>query len=106
MPDRYFCTSIGSFAMVDPPADGLFGWVSSPYPEHFPRRTSGLRRDLDASPRARVSAEAGPLLDPQAGDGPGDHQLLDLLGALEDVEDLGVTVPALDRILPHVAVAT
>ena len=28
------------------------------------------------------------LLDAQAGDGPGDHELLDLLGALEDVEGL------------------
>ncbi|MGZ4785866.1 MAG: hypothetical protein ACXV5S_09345 [Acidimicrobiales bacterium] len=28
------------------------------------------------------------LLDSQAGDGPGDHELLDLLGALEDVEGL------------------
>jgi len=28
------------------------------------------------------------LLDPQPGDGPGDHELLDLLGALENVEGL------------------
>jgi hypothetical protein len=28
------------------------------------------------------------LLDAQAGDRPGDHELLDLLGALEDVEGL------------------
>jgi hypothetical protein len=29
------------------------------------------------------------LLDPEAGDGPADDELLDLLGAFEDVEDLG-----------------
>ena len=28
------------------------------------------------------------LLDAEAGDGPGDHELLDLLGAFEDVEGL------------------
>lgn len=31
--------------------------------------------------------ERGELLDPQARDGPGDDELLDLFGALEDVED-------------------
>jgi hypothetical protein len=38
-----------------------------------------------------ASGFAPGLLDAQAGDGPGDHQLLDLLGALEDVE--GVPTP-------------
>ena len=46
------------------------------------------------------------LLDAQAGDRPGDHQLLDLLGALEDVEDLRVAMPALHRVLTGVSVAT
>src|SRR5690606_3333367 len=44
-------------------------------------------------------------LDADAGDGPADDQLLDLLGALEDVHDLRVAVPALHRVLPGVAVA-
>src|SRR5438270_4727731 len=34
-----------------------------------------------------------------------DHELLDLRGALEDVVDLRVAVPALDRELPRIAVA-
>src|SRR2546428_6020377 len=41
----------------------------------------------------------------QARDSAGDHQLLDLLGALEEVVDLGVAVPALDREVADVAVA-
>src|SRR3546814_4863610 len=45
------------------------------------------------------------LLDAQSGDGSGDDELLDLLGAFEDVHDLGVTVPALDGVLAGVAVA-
>src|SRR5687768_9331577 len=45
------------------------------------------------------------LLDAEAGDGPGDDELLDLLGAFEDVHDLGVAVPALDGVLAGVAVA-
>ena len=33
------------------------------------------------------------LLDPQAGDGPADHELLDLFGAFEDVVGLIWTCP-------------
>src|SRR5436309_14202679 len=44
------------------------------------------------------------LLDAQAVNSPGNHQLLDLLGAFEDVVDLGVAVHALDRVLARVAV--
>src|SRR6266568_7933204 len=40
-----------------------------------------------------------------ARDSAGDHQLLDLLGALEEVVDLGVAVPALDGEVADVAVA-
>src|SRR3954454_9880533 len=40
----------------------------------------------------------------QAGDGAGDHEALDLGGAFEDRVDLRVAVPALDRVLAHVAV--
>src|SRR5688572_17579635 len=40
-----------------------------------------------------------------AGDRPADHQLLDLLGAFEEVVDLGVAVPALDGEVADVAVA-
>src|SRR5437764_14331887 len=42
----------------------------------------------------------------QARDGAADHQLLDLLRALEEVVDLGVTVPALDGEVADVAVAS
>ena len=45
------------------------------------------------------------LLDAQSRNRPADDQLLDLLGAFEDVVDLGITVPALDRVLAGVAVA-
>src|SRR6056297_2769519 len=45
-------------------------------------------------------------LDTQAGDRPGDHQLLDLAGPFEDRVDLRVTVPALDGVFTGVAVAT
>src|SRR5881398_578476 len=41
----------------------------------------------------------------QARDRPADDQLLDLLGALEEVVDLGVAVPALDGEVADVAVA-
>src|SRR5438270_3060849 len=47
----------------------------------------------------------GELLDVHPRDRPRDDQLLDLGGALEDVVDLGVAVPALDRELARVAVA-
>ena len=36
----------------------------------------------------------------QPGDGAADDQALDLGGALEDGEDLGVPVPPLDRVVP------
>src|SRR3954451_17087563 len=43
--------------------------------------------------------------DLHAGDRPADDQPLDLAGPLEDRVDLGVAVPALDGVLPRVAVA-
>src|SRR5947207_15067167 len=61
-------------------------------------------RDKDPSGDWRRPCEL--LLDAQPTDGPGNHQLLDLLGAFEDVVDLGVAVHPLHRILPRVAVAT
>src|SRR5947208_6406579 len=55
------------------------------------------------------SAQAGwgprALFDVHPRDRARDHQLLDLGGALEDVVDLGVAVPALHRELARVAVA-
>jgi hypothetical protein len=45
------------------------------------------------------------LLDVHARDRARDHELLDLGGALEDVIDLRVAVPALDGVLARVAVA-
>src|SRR4029079_17701539 len=48
---------------------------------------------------------AGCLLDAHAADRPGDDQLLDLAGALENRMDLGIAVPTLDRVLARVAVA-
>src|SRR3989442_13969514 len=59
------------------------------------------RRGAGAEQMAVVVSSA----DMHARYGSADHQLLDLLGALEDVVDLGVTVPALDRELADVAVA-
>src|SRR3954451_21282959 len=46
------------------------------------------------------------LLDAHPADRSADDELLDLLGALEDVVDLRVAVPALDGVLADVAVAT
>src|SRR5690349_2786106 len=51
-----------------------------------------------------TNKQAG-LLDAQAGDRSADHELLDLLGAFEDVVDLGVAVQVLDGVLAGVAVA-
>src|SRR6266581_5325392 len=48
---------------------------------------------------------ASSLLDVHPRDRARDHELLDLGGALKDVVDLGVAVPALDRELARVAVA-
>src|SRR4051812_1876173 len=45
------------------------------------------------------------LFDAQAADRPADHELLDLLGAFEDVVDLRVAVHALDGVLTRVPVA-
>src|SRR5690606_27785504 len=46
------------------------------------------------------------LFDAHARDRPADNQLLDLLGALEDVVDLGVAMEPLDGVLAHIAVST
>src|SRR5581483_5010866 len=64
----------------------------------------GSRDATDFRPSADVR-QRGKSANVQAGDGPADHQLLDLLGALEDVVDLGVAVPALDGEVADVAVA-
>src|SRR3954469_8814550 len=48
----------------------------------------------------------GALGDVPSADGAGDDELLDLLGALEDVVDLRVAVHALHRVLAGVAGAT
>src|SRR5690349_21824563 len=71
----------------------------------LPTATSAKR---PAPMEAGLSQEetAGQLLDAETADGPGDDELLDLLGAFEDVHDLGVAVPALDGVLAGVAVAT
>src|SRR5450432_1075665 len=45
------------------------------------------------------------LADGKAGDGAADDHALDLAGAFEDGEDLGVPVPALDGVFAGVAVA-
>src|SRR5581483_6185828 len=55
--------------------------------------------------RPPASADVSELANMQARDGARDHQLLDLLGALEEVVDLGVAVPALDGEVADVAVA-
>src|SRR5664280_1626971 len=52
-----------------------------------------------------AGARSRGLLDVYSADCSGDHELLDLGGALEDVVDLRVAVPALDGILARVAVA-
>ena len=46
------------------------------------------RKEVAPAQGRREHVVAGQLLDPQATDGPGDDQLLDLLGAFEDVEGL------------------
>ena len=52
-----------------------------------------------------VSECWGWLADAYARDGSGDRQPLDLRGALEEGEDLGVAVPTLEWVVAHVAVA-
>src|SRR3954466_860627 len=54
---------------------------------------------------ARGRSPALRLLDLHPADRAGDHEALDLGGALEDRVDLGVAVHALDRVLTRVAVA-
>jgi hypothetical protein len=66
------------------------------------RPTTGLISRPGSHP---ANALFGALLDVHPRDRPGDHQLLDLGGALEDVIDLRVAVPALDGELARVAVA-
>src|SRR4051794_26078643 len=69
------------------------------------RAATSAGEDRDQSLERRLRRRCGDrfglveLLHAEAGDGPGDDELLDLLGALEDVEDLRVAVPALDRVL-------
>src|SRR5687767_9455685 len=68
--------------------------------------SDGPRRTHKCHPGAGWrSAYRGQLLDSKAGDRAADDELLDLLGALEDVHDLGVAVEALHGVLAHVAVA-
>src|SRR6266496_2835383 len=72
-----------------------------------PRTTSATARCPCPADRPGTGTGLGawePLRDVQAGDRPPDHQPLDLRGALEDREDLGIAVPALHRVLAGVAV--
>src|SRR5580704_9581586 len=61
----------------------------------------GPGRDRDTG-----RACGAPSGDVDARDGPGDDEPLDLRGAFEDRVDLGVPVPALDRVLADIAVST
>ncbi len=71
------------------------------------RGATGRRRAAAAAAaHGRAGGRAGlRLLDVHPRDRARDHELLDLGGALEDVVDLGVAVPALDGELARVAVA-
>src|SRR3954468_5707219 len=76
--------------------------------EHDGPRAGRVSRD-DPWNRPRLRGAAGAaecvaLLDAQARYRPSEDELLDLAGALEDRVDLGVAVPALDGVLPRVAV--
>src|SRR4029453_7140915 len=77
------------------------------WPQLTPRPPGAPSPGRSCGPAAVVGGAggAGGLLDAEAGDGPADDELLDLLGALEDVVDLGVAVHALDGVLAGVAVA-
>src|SRR4051794_22617311 len=76
-------------------------WARSTVPSTVLRAETIHRAETGA-----VNRDGGRLLDAQPGDRPRDDELLDLLGALEDVVDLRVAVHALDRVLARVAVAT
>src|SRR6516162_2686695 len=89
--------------MTSPPGAGGGGAAAAPLSTSTAARAPA--RTLSASPRTRACIPEV-LLDLHAGDRTCDHELLDLGGSLEDVVDLGVAVPALDRELACVAVAS
>src|SRR5215471_6846307 len=68
-------------------------------------RSAARRPITSATTFSERGRAARALLDAHARDRTGDHELLDLFRAFEDVVDLRVTVPALYRVLAHVAVA-
>src|ERR1700754_1686667 len=65
----------------------------------MPAREPPARQDFAGLRGRPVSLQSEPA------DGTGDDQLLDLLGPLEDVENLGVAVHPLDRIFTRVTVS-
>src|SRR3954451_13549716 len=69
------------------------------------RRASRACSGTDTVRRSAGRSRSQASRDLVAGDGPADDEALDLAGALEDRVDLGVAVPALDRVLAGVAVA-
>jgi hypothetical protein len=78
-------------------------------PPKSPGRLQATKGKLVDANRPDQNAEAGParLLDAQAGDGSGDHQLLDLLGAFKDVEaHLPGTLTALESKCAQILVKT
>src|SRR4051794_27582902 len=78
-----------------------FKSTASPQVRRF---MSDSRTEVDAQDNARHAAatRTARRLDAEL---PGDHHLLDLVGALADGEDLRVAVEAADRVLLDVAVA-
>src|SRR5450756_855771 len=81
---------------------GLWPKVKSRRQQRNQRDAATIRSTaMPLSPHGRRT----PLVDVDAGDGPGDDQPLDLARAFEDRVDLRVTVPALHRVLTDVAVA-
>src|SRR3954464_14290388 len=83
-PRRYSATGRGAWR------PGVSTRCSWPWPTStVPTTSSGWRR----SPPDLLELGAG-----QPEHAPGHDQLLDLLGALEDVEDLGVTRPLLEQL--------
>src|SRR5437764_7280482 len=93
--------------MADRNADTRERIAPSPTPDFRISATQGSTERCRAAQLPRrmpAAATLAELLNTHARYGSCDHQLLDLLGPLEDVVDLGVAVHALDRVLPRVPV--